>query len=243
MVIPIRMGQYLPMFPRTALVTGSASGIGASVVELLHAAGTRVQALDLAGGFDVADPRAWGSVDAVELACLNAGVTTGETDIRKVSDEAYARIRGANVDGVVYGVRRLADVMANGSAIVVTASLAGLVPAPQDTLYTLTKHAVVGFVRSVAPQLGERGIRINAIAPGFVDTPLLGAQGRAHFVDAGFPLLQPDEVAQAVLTAARSEETGAIWVVQPGREPLPFRFPNIPGPRDPSGAPVGLPPS
>jgi NAD(P)-dependent dehydrogenase (short-subunit alcohol dehydrogenase family) len=237
------MGQYLPMFPRTALVTGGASGIGAAVVDVLRAEGAEVRVLDLADGFDVADPQAWESVAAVELACLNAGVTTGKTDIREVSDEAYRRIRGANLDGVVYGVRRLARVMEPGGAIVVTASLAGLVSAPQDPLYTLTKHAVVGFVRSVAPQLAQQGVRINAVAPGFVDTPLLGEEGRARFVEAGFPLLQPDEVAQAVLTAARSAETGQVWVVQPGREPLQFRFPSIPGPRDVTGAPVGLPPS
>jgi NAD(P)-dependent dehydrogenase (short-subunit alcohol dehydrogenase family) len=223
-------------------VTGSASGIGAAIVELLRTDGAEVQALDLADGFDVADPQAWETVGSAELACLNAGVTTGETDIRDVSDEAYSRIRGANLDGVVYGVRRLAHVLQPKSVIVVTASLAGLVAAPQDPLYTLTKHAVVGFVRSVAPQLAAREIRINAVAPGFVDTPLL-REGRARFVDAGFPLLQPAEVAQAVLTAARSGGTGQVWIVQPGREAEPFRFPSIPGPRDDAGAPVGLPPS
>jgi NAD(P)-dependent dehydrogenase (short-subunit alcohol dehydrogenase family) len=235
------MGQYPPMFPRTALVTGSASGIGAAIVELLRADGAEVQAVDIADGFDVADPQAWETVGAVELACLNAGVTSGETDVREISDDAYIRIRGANLDGVVYGVRRLACVLEPRSAIVVTASLAGLVAAPQDPLYTLTKHAVVGFVRSVAPQLAAREVRINAVAPGFVDTPLL-RESRARFVDAGFPLLQPAEVARAVMTAARSGGTGQVWIVQPGREAEPFRFPSIPGPRDASGAPVGLPP-
>jgi NAD(P)-dependent dehydrogenase (short-subunit alcohol dehydrogenase family) len=236
------MRQYRAMFPRTALVTGAASGIGAALVALLRSEGTEVRTLDLAEGFDVADPRVWERVEAVELACLNAGVTTGTSAILEVSDDAYRRILGANVDGVVHGVRRLAGVMEPGSSIVATASLAGLVPAPQDPLYTLTKHAVVGFVRSVAPQLEKRGIRINAVAPGFVDTPLLGEEGRARFVNAGFPLLQAENVARAVLTAARSDETAQVWVVQPGREPLPFRFPNVPGPRDATGTPVGVPP-
>ncbi len=235
----MRMRQYAPMFPRTALVTGGASGIGAAIVDLLRSEGAEVQALDLADGFDVSDAQAWDTVSAVELACLNAGVTTGEQDVSRLSDDAYRRILGANLDGVVFGVRRLAGVMEPGSAIVATASLAGLVPASEDPIYTLTKHAVIGFVRSVAPQLEERGIRINAIAPGFVETPLIDS---APFADAGFPLLQPEVVAQAALAAARSSETGQVWVLQPGREPLQFRFPNVPGPRDASGASVGAPP-
>jgi NAD(P)-dependent dehydrogenase (short-subunit alcohol dehydrogenase family) len=236
------MRQYRAMFPQNALVTGASSGIGAALVALLRSDGAEVRTLDLADGFDVADPRAWDTVDAVDLACLNAGVTTGTSDLLEVSDEAYRRIVGANVDGVVHAVRRLARVMEPGSSIVATASLAGLVPAPQDPLYTLTKHAVVGFVRSAAPQLEARGIRINAVAPGFVDTPLLGEEGRARLVSAGFPLLQAEDVARAVLIAGRSDETGQVWVVQPGREPLRFRFSNVPGPRDASGTPVGVPP-
>ncbi|HEY8626846.1 MAG TPA: SDR family NAD(P)-dependent oxidoreductase, partial [Gaiellaceae bacterium] len=158
------------MFPRTALVTGGASGIGAATVDLLRSEGAEVQSLDLAGGFDVSDVRAWETVGAVELACLNAGVVTGEHDVTRLSDDAYRHILGVNLDGVVFGVRRLASVMEPGSSIVATASLAGLVPSPEDPIYTLTKHAVIGFVRSVAPQLEQRGIRINAVAPGFVET-------------------------------------------------------------------------
>ena len=126
------MRQYRAMFPRTALVTGAASGIGAALVALLKADGAEVQELDVVHGFDVSDPGAWDEVEAVELACLNAGVTTGATDITEVNEPAYRRILGANVDGVVYGVRRMAEVMEPGGAIVVTASLAGLVAAPQD---------------------------------------------------------------------------------------------------------------
>ena len=220
-------------------MTGGSSGIGAAIVDLLRGEGAAVQSLDLTDGFDVSDAHAWDAVGAVDLACLNAGVVTGERDIRRLSDDAYRRILGANLDGVVFGVRRLVRVLEPGSAIVVTASLAGLVPAPQDPIYTLTKHAVIGFVRSAAPQLEDRGIRIDAVAPGFVETPLINAD---RFVDAGFPLLQPQAVAEAVLVAARDSETGQVWVVQPGREPLRFRFPNVPGPRDASGAAVGAPP-
>jgi NAD(P)-dependent dehydrogenase (short-subunit alcohol dehydrogenase family) len=215
---------------RSALVTGGRSGIGAAIVSKLEQEGADVRVLDIADGFDVSDPSAWEAVDAVDLACLNAGVVARETDLARVSDEQYRRITGVNIDGVVFGVRRLAQVM-DGGAIVVTASLAGLTATEQDPLYALTKHAVVGFVRSVAPQLAARGIRLNMVNPGFVDTPMLDAVGRAAFEAAGFPLLQPEEVATAVLRAAEDEEIGQAWVVQPGREPMKFRFPNLPGPR------------
>jgi NAD(P)-dependent dehydrogenase (short-subunit alcohol dehydrogenase family) len=189
-----------------------------------------VRLLDARDGFDVGDPVAWESVGAAELAFLNAGVTTGIADVTAVSDDAYRRIRRANLDGVVFGVRRLAAVMEPGGAIVVTASLAGLVAMERDPLYTLTKHAVVGFVRSVAAQLEARGIRISAIAPGFTDTPLLGDESREAVAAAGVPLLTAEEVAAAALRAAHDAEPGAVWVVQPGRT-VQFRFPNVPGPR------------
>jgi NAD(P)-dependent dehydrogenase (short-subunit alcohol dehydrogenase family) len=229
------------VFPDTALVTGGASGIGAALVAVLERDGVDVRVLDLRDGFDVADPRAWDEVGPVDLACLNAGVTTGEDEITAVSEDAYRRILAANVDGVVFGTRRLAAVMKPGSAIVATASLAGLVPLAADPCYSLTKHAVVGFVRSVAPQLERRGIRICAVAPGVADTPLI-AGTRELYEKAGFPLLRPEDVAMAVLRVGREGDAGEVWVVQPGREPEPFRFPNVPGPRDEAGRPVGPPP-
>jgi NAD(P)-dependent dehydrogenase (short-subunit alcohol dehydrogenase family) len=228
-------------FPGTALVTGGASGIGAAIVDLLEREGCATTVLDAREGFDVGDPAAWETVGSVELACLNAGVTTGVADLADVPDEAYVRIRGANLDGVVFGVRRLARVMAPGGAIVVTASLAGLVPTQHDPLYTLTKHGVVGFVRAVAPQLETRGLRICAVAPGFADTPLLDGKTRAALEAAGVPLLRPGEVAEAVLRVGREGRAGEVWVVQPGREPVPYRFPNVPGARRPDGASAAPP--
>jgi NAD(P)-dependent dehydrogenase (short-subunit alcohol dehydrogenase family) len=225
---------------RNALVTGGRSGIGAAIVAALERDGVDVQVLDIADGFDVSDPRAWDSVGAVDLACLNAGVIAGEADVARFTDEQYRRIVGVNVDGVVFGVRRLAQVMESGS-IVVTASLAGLGPTEQDALYTLTKHAVVGFVRAAAPQLAARGIRLNMVNPGFVDTPMIDAVGRATFDAIGFPLLRPEDVADAVLRAAADDETGQAWVVQPGREPMKFRFPNLPGARVPEGGTIAPP--
>jgi NAD(P)-dependent dehydrogenase (short-subunit alcohol dehydrogenase family) len=205
----------------------------------LEREGYEVESLDLVNGFDVTDPAAWERVGAVDLACLNAGILTSERDIRSLSASDYRAAVSVNVDGVVLGVLRLAQVM-RGGTIVVTASLAGLVGMPLDPVYSLTKHAVVGFVRSAASQLAP--IKLNAICPGIADTPMLDRHDqRARFAEAGFPLLRPEEVADAMWLAATSDGTGECWYVQPGREPAPFRFPNVPGPRSGDTA-VGLPP-
>jgi NAD(P)-dependent dehydrogenase (short-subunit alcohol dehydrogenase family) len=209
---------------RSALVTGGRSGIGAAVVVALELEGAEVQVIDLADGFDVSDPAAWDGVGPVEFAALNAGVTTGEGDIGKLTEEQYGRILGTNVHGVVNGVRRLAQVMEPGGAIVATASLAGLTTMELDPIYAGTKHFVVGFVRSVAKQLRERGITINAVCPAIVDTPLLGEGGGDRVRAAGYEVLSPDEVAAAILKAARSGETGQAWPVIPGRPVEPHEF-------------------
>jgi NAD(P)-dependent dehydrogenase (short-subunit alcohol dehydrogenase family) len=222
-----------------ALVTGGDGGLGRAMRARLEREGYEVESLDLTNGFDVTDPAAWERVDAVDLACLNAGILTAGTDLAALSYDDYRQAVAVNVDGVVLGVRRLAQVMDRGT-IVATASLAGLVGMPLDAIYSLTKHAVVGFVRSIAPQIAPT--RINAICPGIADTPMLDQHDqRALFAAAGFPLLQPDEVAAAMWLAATSERTGECWFVQPGRDPAPFRFANVPGPRVGSET-VGLPP-
>ena len=214
------------MFPETALVTGSASGIGRAIVAALEAEGATVRGLDLVDGFDVSDPVAWTEVEPADLVCLNAGVLAkGDGTV-----DDYRRILGVNVDGVVFGVQALTPRMREGSVFVVTASLAGLIPMESDPLYVLTKHAVVGYARSMAAALEPRGIRINLVCPGIVRTPMT-EPAQASLDAAGFPLLEPEQIAEAVLVAARSEETGQAWVCQPGREPLKFRFPNVPGPR------------
>ena len=209
-----------------ALVTGAASGIGAALVTALEERGDDVEPLDLVDGFDVSEPSAWKAVGPVDLACLNAGVATGEDGLA-----AYRRALGVNVDGVVFGVQRLEEVMGPGSAIVATASLAGLVPMPQDPIYTLTKHAVVGYVRSVAPRLAERGIRIQAVCPGFADTPIVVPELRSWIAEQGIPLMPPEQVAEAILFAGEADETGGVCVVQPGRDPLRYEFRGVPGPR------------
>src|SRR5690348_4274759 len=102
----------------------------------------------------------------------------------------------------------------DAGAIVATASLAGLVGMASDPVYSLTKHAVVGFVRAIAPSLDP--VRINAICPGIADTAMVDGQ-REALAAAGFPLLAPDDVAEAMWRAATSGRTGECWFVQPGR--------------------------
>jgi NAD(P)-dependent dehydrogenase (short-subunit alcohol dehydrogenase family) len=214
------------LFPETALVTGGASGIGAAIVERLEVDGAKVRVLDLAEGFDVSDSSAWEGVEPVQLACLNAGVLTGNEDVRELSDAAYRRAVGTNVDGVVFGLRRMARVMETGSAIVVTASLAGLTTMYTDPIYAATKHFVVGLVRSVAFQLTERGITINAVCPAVVDTPMVGDL-RDRILGAGIDLLSAEEIADAVVAAARDGSTGQAWTCLPGRAPEKHEFPRF----------------
>jgi len=210
-----------------ALVTGGRSGIGAAIVAALGK-NADVTVLDLADGHDVAEPATWRALEGpFDAAFLNAGVTTGEPDVAAVGDEQYRRIMRVNVDGVFLGVRELAArLMPDGGSIVATASLAGLVGAPLDPVYAATKHAVVGFVRSVAPQLEAKGIRINALCPAFTDTPLVVEEVRGALP----PLIDPSFVAEAALRALHDEETGRAWIVQLNRVE-PFRYPGVPGPR------------
>ena len=215
-----------------ALVTGGEGGIGRALRARLEHEGCDVESLDLANGFDVTSPDAWKRVGPVDVACLNAGVLTGD-----LSYENYRRAVSVNVDGIVLGVLHLREVMDAG-VIVATASLAGLTGMPSDPVYSLTKHAVVGFVRSMAPRLAPT--RLNAVCPGLADTPMVDGQ-RAELQAAAFPLLAPDEVAEAMWRSVTSGGTGECWFVQPGREPAPFTFPNLPGPRV-DGERVGAPP-
>jgi NAD(P)-dependent dehydrogenase (short-subunit alcohol dehydrogenase family) len=243
---------------KVAVVTGGASGIGRAtatrlaqegatvVVADIDVAGARKVADEIAGSaveLDVGDPAAWqrligeltgpGGVGGTDIAFLNAGIATGEDRIGELTDAAYRRIMAINVDGVVFGTRALVPLMAarGGGAVVATSSLAGIMGFAPDPIYTLTKHAVVGLVRSLAPQLERDGITINAICPGITDTPLVSGVMRRQIQQHGFPMMPPEQIAAAVVETVLDGGTGRAIVCQPGREPTEFRFPNIPGPK------------
>ena len=208
----------------TALVTGGRGGIGRAIVE----AHVDAVAVDLPE-FDVGSREAWASLEGeFDAAFLNAGIGIGYPDVAELPDDEVARIVDANFLGVVYGARECARrLMPNGGSIVCTASLAGLTGMPFDPMYTATKHAVVGFVRAAADGLRAHGIRINALCPGFTDTPIVEDELRGVLP---VPLMEPSFVAEAALTVMNDAESGRAWIVQPNRV-LPFRFPGIPGPR------------
>lgn len=243
-----------PIAQRVALVTGGASGIGRATVRRLAAEGEtvvvadvdegagRIAADEVGGHFhrlDVTDPASWSVLVAtveerfahLDDVHLNAGVLTGSTDVVELTDEQYRRVTGVNVDGVVFGLRAIVPLLSagGGGAIVATASIAGLVPFTIDPVYTSTKHAVLGLVRAVAPQLGSRGITIDAICPSLVDTPLLG-EARQPLRDADFPLIDPDDVAAAVVGALRAGGAGRTIACQVDQAPVEVAPPPLPEP-------------
>lgn len=237
---------------RTAIVTGGASGIGFATARRFAAEGADVviaditddagekAAADVGGRFrhlDVSELSSWEAFlkdePTIDVAHLNAGVVTGSFDgFESLTDEQYRRIMGVNVDGVVNGFRALPRVMSErGGSIVVTASIAGIIPFPQDPIYTMTKHAVLGLARSLAPLLAPKGILVNAVCPGITETPLLG-NAIELLRGAGFPLVDANDVAAAVLEAATSGGSGEAWVIQPGLCER-YRFGTVPGPKVP----------
>jgi NAD(P)-dependent dehydrogenase (short-subunit alcohol dehydrogenase family) len=242
---------------KVALVTGGSNGIGAAVVRRLAAGGARVViadvdeaaghalAEDVHGTFVRCDVRslddnraavaaaveAYGGLD---LAHLNAGVATG-CGIENLDVELYRRAMGINLDGVVYGVHAVVPALhaRGGGTIVITASMAGLLPVPFDPLYAANKHAVVGLARSLGPFYANNAIKVQALCPSFADTAILGG-AKPILEQAGFRVLEVDDVVDAFFQLLDSEGTGECWFVVPGRPSEPFRFRNAPGPRAPA---------
>ena len=234
-----------------ALVTGGVGGVGQAVGRRLRSQGYEVvlAALDSAAGpriaeslgcsflrLDVTDLEAYRvAIDTIErvhgrldLVHLNAGITAGWGTASEVPMSKYHQVVDVNVHGVVYGVIAAAPALARsgGGAVVVTASMAGLATS-RDPYYALAKAAVIGYVRSIAAQLAEDNITINAVCPSFVDTPLVSGELR----ESGYPMLTADDVASAVTKSVETGDTGEAWLIQVGHEPQPYKFRGVPGAR------------
>lgn len=185
---------------KVVVVTGAARGQGAGEVAALLDAGACVVACDLAWPadhltgvgvqaekhllrreLDVADPAAWSAL-AVELAgqfgtihglVNNAGIAL-RSRLGEVEIEAWNRVFAVNATGPMLGIQTLSTLMPPGSSIVNVGSLAA-VTAHAAIAYTSSKWALRGLSRVASMQLGERGIRVNLVNPGFIETPMTAA--------------------------------------------------------------------
>lgn len=245
---------------KTALVTGAGSGIGRAAAELFAAEGAQVAAVDVDGGAaeDTASAiiKAGGAALAVAASVTqardmeravtasvaafggldvlynNAGVnSTGS--VADADEDDWDRCFAVNVKGTFLASRAAVPALADGGgAIVNQASVAALVAVPAFAAYCAAKGAVVSLTRSMAIDLAPQGIRVNAICPGTVFTPLMEPLMRRRGdgdVDAGvaatvkkYPLGRlgsPDDIARTALFLASSESsfaTGAIFTVDGG---------------------------
>jgi NAD(P)-dependent dehydrogenase (short-subunit alcohol dehydrogenase family) len=190
---------------KTAIVTGGGSGIGAEISRALAAEGASVVVTDIkldaaravvdeivaAGGTasafeqntavaeqsDAAVEFAKATYGALHLAVNNAGIGAAPADIGEYDIAAWDRVRGVDLDGVFYGLRYQlpAIVAAGGGAVVNMSSVLGSVGIAQNAAYVASKHALVGLTKVAALEYTARGVRTNAVGPGFIDTPLVRA--------------------------------------------------------------------
>ncbi|EFC81515.1 SDR family NAD(P)-dependent oxidoreductase [Parafrankia sp. EUN1f] len=234
---------------RVAFVTGAGSGIGAACARRLSAAGAYVVIADrdgeaakevavqieAAGGetlvtvVDVADPEAVaGAVQTafelqgrLDLAVNNAGVVTDRAPLEDVPLADWDKVIAVNLSGVFYSMRAEIPAMlaSGGGSIVNMASVLGTVGLPGTPAYVAAKHGVIGLTKAAALDNATRGIRVNAVAPGFIDTAMVRGQRGARFFQPTNRLGTADEVAEVVyflLSDRASLVTGSVYSADGG---------------------------
>jgi NAD(P)-dependent dehydrogenase (short-subunit alcohol dehydrogenase family) len=165
---------------------------------------------------------------ALNYAVNNAGIGGANAPVGDVDLEDWDRVIAINLSGVLYGMRyQVPAILAAGAAegaIVNMASIHGAVAAPGNAAYTAAKHGVVGLTKNAAAEYGAQGLRINAVGPGYIDTPLLAAAPKVVVtgLEAKHPLGrlgQPEEIANVttfLLSDKASFMTGSYVLVDGG---------------------------
>lgn len=228
---------------KSVIVTGGASGIGRATAKRFGEEGARVCIADLnvdaaqkvadeivaAGGeafackVDVAQEADNDRMVAetvkrhggLDVAFLNAGYGGWAMDILEGDIAKFDRVMAINLRGPYLGLRSVARVIRPGGAIVVTASIAGILGAANTAAYAASKHGVLGLVRSLSGAFAARGVRINALCPGGVKTPMtrlpvddLGVPPDALPMVAYRERAHPEHMADAVLFMSSNRAAG-----------------------------------
>ena len=208
---------------KVTVITGAASGVGRAAAKRFAAAGATVVLADIADASELA--RALGGTyvatdvsreddvaalmaaaaqlrGAIDVCVNNAGITVPEVALAETSRDALQRAIDVNAVGVFLGLKHAPRYMPDGGAIINTASLAAVTGFPTYAAYSASKAAVVSLTKTAALELGPLGIRVNAICPASVDTPMLAAQEsgelEAAVVREAAPLgaiVKPEEIA------------------------------------------------